>query len=111
MSETCPQWIEIDFPKSTKISFIEFASWSLGTAPTQFQIFGVAKDGWRMLLINQDSPDIPEKYDKHRKFPIFPKFPSKRWFTKIRIEIRAIVDSKKNEDWSYVTIKNLILCP
>jgi len=110
MTENCPQWIEIDLAESTQISYIEFESWSLESAPTRFKIFGVAMDGWRML-INQDSPDIPEKYDKRRKFPIYPKFPSKRWFTKIRIEITAIVDSAENKEWGYVTIKNLVLCP
>jgi len=110
LTENCPQWIEIDLAKSTNISNIEFESWSLESAPTRFRIFGVAMDGWRML-INQDSPDIPEKYDKRRKFPIYPKFPSKRWFTKIRIEITAIVDSAENKEWGYVTIKNLVLCP
>jgi len=110
LTENCPQWIEIDLAKSTNISNIEFESWSLESAPTRFRIFGVAMDGWRML-INQDSPDIPEKYDKRRKFPIYPKFPSKRWFTKIWIHITAIVDSAENKEWGYVTIKNLVLCP
>jgi len=112
LTEECPQWIDIDFAKSTKISYIEFESWSLGSAPTQFKIYGITDYGfgWRML-INQDSPDIPEKYNQRRKFRIFPEFPSKRWFTKIEIVIKAIVDSANNENWSYVTIKNLILCP
>jgi len=112
LTEKCPQWIWIDFAKSTKISYIEFESWSLGSAPTQFKIYGITDYGfgWRML-INQDSPDIPEKYNQRRKFRIFPEFPSKRWFTKIEIVIKAIVDSANNENWSYVTIKNLILCP
>jgi len=117
LTENCPQWIEIDLAKSTKISHIKFASLDVGSAPTRFKIFGVAMDGWRML-INQDSPDIAEKFKKGRKpssfqykIPIYPKFPSKRWFTKIRIEITAIVDSAENKEWGYVTIKNLVLCP
>jgi len=109
LTEECPQWIDIDFAKSTKISYIEFESWSLGSAPTQFEIWAITSDGLTMF-IKEDSPD-PEKYNQRRKFPIFPKFPNERWFTKILIVISAIVDSAKNEEWSYVTIKNLILCP
>jgi len=110
LTEKCPQWIDIDFAKSTKISYIEFESWSLGSAPTQFEIWAITSDGLTMF-IKEDSPDIPEKYNQRRKFFIFPEFPSKRWFTKIEIVIKAIVDSANNENWSYVTIKNLILCP
>jgi len=117
LTEECPQWIDIDFAKSTKISYIEFESWDLWSAPTRFQIFGITDTdtdyGWRML-INQDSPTefpIPEEYYKRRKFLIFPEFPNERWFTKISIVITAIVDSASFTKWNFVTIKNLILCP
>ena len=131
MTEDCPQWLQVDLGKPTEILFVEFESWSLWSAPTQFRIYGLRsksrekddpiskethrpksgthKDNWK-LLKNQDTPDIPTRSNKRRRFEIpHIRHSGHATFSKIKIEISAIVGSAEYNS-GYVTISNLVIC-